>query len=556
MSTKNRARPRAESPSEWRRGWLLLTLLGAASTAGGAERNAVPEFQESLDSVVPALAAKYRTPGVAIALLRAGEPTRFHVYGVADSTTNRAVTPDTAFQVGSISKLVFSTLVARLAQQGRIDYDAPIARYLRSGTLPAAPDFEQVTMRRLLSHSAGLAAVSYLGRLERDTSATLGDSLLGRPNPGTAVRIVRRPGSVWMYSGANYALVQQAVQDVTGRRLPELARRELFIPLGMTHASFAAEFADGEDVAAVHNPDGTRAPRRYFTEESAASLTISARDLATFMQSVLLRDDSKSSIPSATRTLLTTPISPAAGEPSSSPFTIALAPEAVREPLVARYGVGPLIYSLPDGRRLIGHGGSIWGTKAWAMVVPESGEGIVVLANGEAGNGVLINVLCRWRRALDGAGMAQQNACHEHGHSYLHMLYATEGIESAIDGIRAQFFDPNSRLFISERTATDVAGAIVAFSTAANRAQALADALRLTALNVELFPESPYAHASLASAYVARGDLSAARAQIDCVLYLNPAGAAWIGSLTDSIRPRTSSPSPAEAPVAKHVCSQ
>lgn len=536
------------------RRWLYLTLL-AAFVARGADRNAVPEFEESLASVVPALAAKYRTPGVAIALIRAGEPTRFHVYGVADSTTPRAVTPDTAFQVGSISKLIFSMLVARLAEQGRIDYDAPIGRYLRSVTLPADPDFEQVTTRRLLSHSAGLAAVSYLGYLERDKHSTLSDSLLGRPTPGTAARIVRRPGSVWMYSGANDALVQQAVQDLTGRRLPELARRELFTPLGMKHAGFEAEFADGEGVAAVHNPDGTRAPRRYFTEEAAASLAISARDLATFMQSVFLRDDPKSIVSSATRTLLTTPISPAAGEPSLSPFTIALAPEAVREPLVARYGVGPLIYSLPDGRRLIGHGGSIWGTKAWAMVVPESGDGIVVLANSETGNGVLVNVLCRWRRALDGESMAQQNACHEHGHSYLHMLYATEGIESAIDGIRKQFFDPGSRMFVSERTATDVAGAIVAFSAAENRTQALADALRLTALNVELFPDSPYAHASLASAYVARGDLAAARAEIDCVLYLNPAGASWIGSLTDSIRPARSL-TPNEASVAKHACSQ
>lgn len=536
------------------RGGVLLTLL-AASTAYGADRNTVHRFEASLDDVVPALAAKYRTPGVAIAVLRAGEPTRFHVYGVIDSTTDRAVTPDTAFQVGSISKLVFSTLVARLAQQGRLDYDAPIERYLRNVTLPSDPDFEQVTTRRLLSHSAGLAAVSYLGQLRGETRPTLSDSLLGRPNPGSAVRIVRRPGSVWMYSGANDALVQQAVQDLTGRGLPELARRELFMPLDMKHSGFEAEFADGVDVAAVHNPDGTRAPRRYFAEEAAASLTISARDLATFMRSVFLHEDSKAVISPATRTLLTTPVSPAAGEPLASPFTMAVAPEAARDPLVARYGVGPLIYSLPDGRRLIGHGGSIWGTKAWVMVVPESGAGIVVLANGESGNGIIVNVLCRWRRALDGASMARQNACHEHGHSYLHTLYATEGIEPAIAGMRAQFFDPDSRMFFSERTATDVAGAIVAFSTVENRKQALADALRLIALNVELFPDSPYTHASLASAYVARGDLAAARAEIDCVLYLNPAGASWIGAMTDSIRPASSAASNG-ASVAKHVCSQ
>jgi hypothetical protein len=264
---------------------------------------------------------------------------------------------------------------------------------------------------------------------------------------------------------------------------------------------------------------------------------ISARDLATLTRAVFLGDDPKPIISRTARALLTTPISPATTEPALSGIVMALAPEATTEPLVSRYGPGTLIFSLLDGRRIVGHGGSIWGTKAWVATLPETGDAVVVLANGEAGNGVVFNVMCRWRRALDGASRAHQDLCQEHGHSYLQMLYATGGIDAAVKGMRSELADPRSRMFITDRTAGDVAGSFVAFSSAATRDQANADALRFAELNAELFADSAYAHSALAAKHIARGDLAAGRREIDRALYLNPSDARLIELLTDSLRP-------------------
>jgi len=143
----------------------MLLQIGArytprANSPVGAGSAGVKGFAQRLDE--DRWLAAFEVPGVAVALVRDGRPTWAKGYGQADQARGIAVTPDTVFQVGSISKPVTAWGVMRLVQQGKLDLDAPVDRYLTRWHLPPSPfDADGVTTRRLLSHTAGLISQDY-----------------------------------------------------------------------------------------------------------------------------------------------------------------------------------------------------------------------------------------------------------------------------------------------------------------------------------------------------------------------------------------------------------
>ena len=230
--------------------------------------------------------AAFEVPGVAVALVRDGRLTWAKGYGQADLARGVAVTPDTVFQVGSISKSVTAWGVMRLVQQGKLDLDAPVERYLTRWHLPRSPfDADGVTIGRLLSHSAGLNSQDYspistrpLPSLEQSLS---GESGGVNARSGTDdVRITMEPGQQRHYSNGGYTLLQLAIEEVTGEPFARYMQREVLDPLGMTHSSFTwqedlrAQSATGYDVA------GRAVPRSALTEQAAGGLQTTANDLA------------------------------------------------------------------------------------------------------------------------------------------------------------------------------------------------------------------------------------------------------------------------------------
>ena len=165
-------------------------------------------------------------------------------YGRADTSRGVPVTPDTVFEVGSISKPVTAWGVMRLVQQGKLDLDAPVDRYLTRWHLPPAPfDADGVTIRRLLSHSAGLNSQDYSPITTRPLP-TLEQSLSGESGGVNArrgsddVRITMTPGEQRSYSNGGYTLLQLAIEEVTGETFARYMQREVLDPLGMKHSSF------------------------------------------------------------------------------------------------------------------------------------------------------------------------------------------------------------------------------------------------------------------------------------------------------------------------------
>src|SRR5262249_48576426 len=153
-----------------------------------------------------------------IALIEHGTVVRVRGFGLADVAQRRPVGPDTIFNAGSISKSFTTWGVMRLVETRRLDLDAPIDGYLeRWHVPPSAFDARQVTARRLLSHAAGISEHGYGGSDPAQPAPSVVDSLLGKTGTG-AVQLVRMPGTEFHYSGANFRILELAIEDITHTR--------------------------------------------------------------------------------------------------------------------------------------------------------------------------------------------------------------------------------------------------------------------------------------------------------------------------------------------------
>ena len=159
---------------------LIMLLVAIFLSYSGQDRLA-----KKLDRIAPQLLEHYKVPGAAIALVRNGEVVWSKGYGLADKERGVPVTVNTVFQVASISKALTSWGVMRLVENGQLELDAPVEQYLTRWHLPPSSyDTSGVTIRRLLSHSAGLSLHGYPGWSPDLKLPSLEESLSGNNGSG------------------------------------------------------------------------------------------------------------------------------------------------------------------------------------------------------------------------------------------------------------------------------------------------------------------------------------------------------------------------------------
>ncbi|MEV0644079.1 amino acid adenylation domain-containing protein [Phytomonospora sp. NPDC050363] len=220
--------------------------------------------------------ARNRVPGVSVATMRGGEPHEVWCHGVTDADGGAPVGPGTLFQAGSISKLVTAAGVLRLVQDGVLDLDTEADRYLRDWRIGAG-----VTIRRLLTHTAGLTETGYDGYVPGEPVPTLLDSLNGRaPATTPPVRRELEPGARTRYSGAHFTVLQQVITDATATGFAELMHGLVLDPLGMRESGYRPPAADTPS-ATGHDYSGQsyRGRWRVMPELAAAGLWSTPRDL-------------------------------------------------------------------------------------------------------------------------------------------------------------------------------------------------------------------------------------------------------------------------------------
>ena len=183
----------------------------------------------------------YHVPGVSVAVIHAGRVEWARGYGKRDVESGAPVTAETLFQAASLSKGVAASVAMRLVEQGKLSLDEDVNAKLRSWKVPdnEFTKTEKVTLRRLLSHNAGLTVHGFPGYAQGAAMPALVQLLDGKPPANTAaVRVTKAPGSGFSYSGGGYEVMQLLLEDVTGRHFEDLARELILDPLGMKLSAY------------------------------------------------------------------------------------------------------------------------------------------------------------------------------------------------------------------------------------------------------------------------------------------------------------------------------
>jgi len=312
--------------------------------------------------------AQHHVPGVAIAVLRDGKLVHSAGYGTREAGTASTVDAETLFSVGSVSKVVTAATTLRLAADGKLALDQDIATYLRNWKVPATPQVPapQLTLRMLMSHTSGLGVHGFADYLPGEPLPTLQQTLDGiAPAKNKPVRLLHTPGERADYSGGGVMVEQQVLEDVTGQPLDAIARAQVFVPLGMQRSRYSDPQAGTDNIAKAHDGDGalTALPRGWqsFPEQGASGLWTSANDLAAFVAALTASYRGQGNfLPRAIATDMMTEVSP------------------------SWHGLGPRLDGAGQAR-IFHHGGSNDSYRAWIEGYLETGDGFVILTNGENG---------------------------------------------------------------------------------------------------------------------------------------------------------------------------
>ena len=313
----------------------------------------------------------YQVPGVSIAVIDDFQIEWARGYGVLAVGGNQPVTQETLFQAASIGKPVVAAAALKLVEQGRLELDRDVNQYLVSWKVPENKftSEEKVTLRRLLSHTAGVTVGGFQGYALGQEVPNLLEILDGKyPANSPPIRVDMVPGTQFRYSGGGYMIVQQLLEDVAGDSFPELMEKTVLDPLGMRSSTFASPLPEQfyEIAASGHREDGSVIPGGWYTYPemgSGASMWTTPSDLARFaislMQSYAGRSD---------------------GFLSQEMALKMLSPQTEGRGMDFELGDdgGDLFYFM--------HPGGNYGYKSVLVAYPKRGQGVVIMTNGEKGD--------------------------------------------------------------------------------------------------------------------------------------------------------------------------
>jgi CubicO group peptidase (beta-lactamase class C family) len=318
----------------------------------------------------------YNTPGVSIAVIRDGRIEWARAYGVVEAGGSQPVDTATLFQAASISKPVAAMAALRMVEEGRLALDGDVNAALRSWKVPenGFTVGERVTLRRLLSHSAGLTVHGFRGYAADEPVPSLVQLLDGaEPANSAAVRVDVVPGSRWRYSGGGTSVAQLMMEDVSGVAFPALMRETVLGPAGMVHSTYEQPLPASRAARAAtgHRGDGRPVEGRWHTypEMAAAGLWTTPSDLARLALEVQrsLRGESNRVLSAGmTREMLTLQ----SGE----------------------YGLGFGVAE-EDGRGFFSHGGANEGFRAHFIASHDGRDGAVVMTNADDGQALTMEIL-------------------------------------------------------------------------------------------------------------------------------------------------------------------
>ncbi|MEP7130782.1 MAG: serine hydrolase domain-containing protein [Sphingomicrobium sp.] len=345
---------------------IAQTHLQLASLSTDARRDIDYRL---LDSRFRLLAAKPAMVGLAVGVVENGRITFLQGYGETLAGSGEPVTPDTVFRWASVSKGLAATMVAKLAEQGKIDLNAPVSRYAPDLKLPAGNE-NVATVGDLLSHRLGIYRDAYANKLEEGDEPSFLRASLGQLNA------VCRPGTCWAYQNVAFDASSEMVSRITGLPYEQAVTRDLFGPIGMSSGSVSmAGLQASRSWAKPHSAGKRPWPivDTYYKVPGAAGINSNIKDMALWMEAQM------GEMPDVLDSKVLDTI--------HAPYVVTPTERGRLRKFLERlgtawYGYGWRSYDYA-GHHIIGHRGGIRGYRSLILFDPQKKSGVVALWNSD-----------------------------------------------------------------------------------------------------------------------------------------------------------------------------
>jgi CubicO group peptidase (beta-lactamase class C family) len=438
-----------------------------------------------LDKDIPQLMEKADIPGMSMALVRNGELVWTGAFGVMNADTKKKVTSETVFEAASLSKPVFAYGVLKLVDEGRLNLDTPLNKYLGNNYDVVGDErINLITARRVLSHTSGFPNWRSDG---------------GSKN----LPILFMPGEKFSYSGEGIVYLSEVVKKITGMSLENFIQQKVFQPLGMNSSSYIwqdrYDTIRTNDHDVIGNVDEMQKPKtgqsagRLAGGNAAASLCTTAGDYAKFVIAILNGDGLKKK----TWEQMLTP-------------QIRVDP---KYPQVA-WGLGLGLETMGEGT-YFWHWGDNGDAKAYVTAFLPRKDAVVYFANSANGLSITKEILAD---AIGGEHPAIAHLAYDSYNSSSRMLLKSiiaNGAMKPLNDYREQR-RKDSALMIDESKMNEIGYTLL-------RMKRLDDAIEVFRQNTIDFPGSWNVWDSFAEAYMDKGDKALAIKYYEKSLELNPA---------------------------------
>jgi len=358
---------------------LVAALLAATRVSAPAQRP--PSLPPDLDADVARALRTFQVPGVAVAIVKDGKVVLARGYGIRRVGDTATVDARTRFGIASNTKAFTATALGLLVEEGKLEWDAPVVRYLPWFALSDPWVTSQLTVRDLLVHRSGLG----LGAGDLLWWPT---STYDRKDIARRLRFIPLATSfrsAYAYDNVLYTVAGEVIEAVSGQSWERFVQSRLIDRLGMTHTTLLHSDAGQEgNVAATHGlVDGAprvTPPMLSDNTNPAGGINTGAEDIARWLivqlDSGRLADSTRLFTPRTTRALwsIVTPMRFGTYPPELAPA----------QPQFLGYGLGLVIQDY-RGRKIVTHTGGLPGYVSRVTLVPSLRLGIAVLTNAESG---------------------------------------------------------------------------------------------------------------------------------------------------------------------------
>ncbi len=355
--------------------WLLLAWLALFTGVACAQDNSnIPPRQDyasvasALKPFIESQMALAGIPGLSIAIVDDQQIVWAQGFGMADPKQKIAATAETVYRIGSVSKLFTDIGIMQRVERGEINLDAPVSDYLPDFK-PKNPFGKLITLRELMSHRSGLLREPPVGNYFETTEPTLAATVASLND----TELVYAPGTHTKYSNAAIAVVGRVLETQAHQPFAPYLKGSVLDPMGLRHSSFVpdAQIIQKLAKAEMWTYDGKtfEAPTFQLGMAPAGSMYSTVEDLGKFL-SVLIAQG---------KTEHGTLIQPATLAKMWSP--------QFPNPDGYTFGLGFMVRTF-EGRRMVGHGGAIYGFATTLDLLPEDKLGVVVIATKDAVNAV------------------------------------------------------------------------------------------------------------------------------------------------------------------------